>query len=83
MKSSRNREALVPAAKGGTLRVLNAGIEANVEKMVLTSSIAAMFKRPNRTNPYNVGENDWSDTEWSGSIDPLHSVSDQSFSPTL
>ena len=69
MKSSRNREALVPAAKGGTLRVLNAGIEANVEKIVLTSSIAAMFKRPNRTNPYNVGENDWSDTEWSGSTD--------------
>ena len=58
MKSSRNREALVPVAKGGTLRVLNAGIEANVEKIVLTSSIAAMFKRPNRTNPYNVGEND-------------------------
>ena len=69
MKSSRNREALVPAAKGGTLRVLNAGLEANVEKIVLTSSIAAMFKRPNRTNPYNVGENDWSDTEWSGSND--------------
>ena len=69
MKSSRNREALVPAAKGGTLRVLNAGLEANVEKIVLTSSIAAMFKRANRTNPYNVGENDWSDTEWSGSND--------------
>jgi len=69
MKSSKDREALVPAAKGGTLRVLNAGIEANVEKIVLTSSIAAMFKRPNRTNPYNVGENDWSDTEWSGSND--------------
>ena len=69
MKSSRNREALVPVAKGGTLRVLNAGIEANVEKIVLTSSIAAMFKRPNRTNPYNVVENDWSDTEWSGSTD--------------
>jgi nucleoside-diphosphate-sugar epimerase len=69
MKSSKNREALVPTAKGGTLRVLNAGIEANVEKIVLTSSIAAMFKRPNRTNPYNVGENDWSDTEWNGSND--------------
>jgi dihydroflavonol-4-reductase len=41
MKSSKDREALVPAAKGGTLRVLNAGIEANVEKIVLTSSIAA------------------------------------------
>jgi nucleoside-diphosphate-sugar epimerase len=36
MKSSRNREALVPAAKGGTLRVVNAGIEANVEKIVPT-----------------------------------------------
>ena len=72
MKSSKDREALVPAAKGGTLRVLKAGIEANVEKIVLTSSIAAMFKRPNRTNPYNVGENDWSDTEWSGSNDYIY-----------
>jgi nucleoside-diphosphate-sugar epimerase len=69
MKSSRNREALVPAAKGGTLRVLNAGIEANVEKIILTSSIVAMFKKPNRTNPYTFGENDWTDTEWSGSND--------------
>ena len=69
MKSSRNREALVPAAKGGTLRVLNAGIEANVEKIILTSSIAAMFKKPNRTNPYTFGENDWSNTDWSGSND--------------
>jgi nucleoside-diphosphate-sugar epimerase len=69
MKSSRNREALVPAAKGGALRVLNAGIEANVEKIILTSSIAAMFKKPNRTNPYTFGENDWSDTDWSGSYD--------------
>ena len=65
MKSSKDREALVPTAKGGTLRVLNAGIVGNIEKIVLTSSIAAMFKRPNRTNPYNVEENDWSDTEWS------------------
>ena len=69
MKSSRNREALVPAAKGGTLRVLNAGIEANVEKIILTSSIAAMFKKPNRTNPYTFGESDWSNTDWSGSND--------------
>ena len=69
MKSSRNREALVPAAKGGTLRVLNAGIEANVEKIILTSSIVAMFKKPNRTNPYTFGESDWTDTDWSGSND--------------
>ena len=69
MKSSRNREALVPAAKGGTLRVLNAGIEAKVEKIILTSSIAAMFKKPNRTNPYTFGESDWSNTDWSGSND--------------
>jgi hypothetical protein len=32
MKSSKNREALVPAAKGGTLRVLNAGIKLMLKK---------------------------------------------------
>ena len=52
LKTSRNRESLVPEAKDGTLRVLNAGVNAGVDKIVLTSSIVAMFRKPNRTNPY-------------------------------
>ena len=28
-----------------------------------------MFRKPNRTNPYTFGENDWSDVNWSGCND--------------
>ena len=69
LKTSRNRESLVPEAKDGTLRVLNAGVNAGVDKIVLTSSIVAMFRKPNRTNPYTFGENDWSDVNWNGCND--------------
>ena len=69
LKTTKNRESLVPAAKDGTLRVLNAGVNAGVDRIVLTSSIAAMFRKPNRTNPYTFGENDWSDVNWSGCND--------------
>ena len=69
LKTSRNRESLVPAAKEGTLRILNAGVNGGVDRIVLTSSIVAMFRKPNRTNPYTFGENDWSDVNWSGCND--------------
>ena len=57
-KVSNDRESLTPAAKDGTLRVLNAGINAGVEHFVKTSSIVCMFRKPNRTNPYTYGEKD-------------------------
>ena len=52
LKVSNDRESLTPAAKDGTLRVLNAGINAGVEHFVKTSSIVCMFRKPNRSNPY-------------------------------
>ena len=64
MKVSRDREFLLPVAVDGTLRVLNAGINAGVEQIIKTSSIVAMFRKPNRTNPYTFGENDWTDENW-------------------
>mgnify|MGYP001469927939 FL=1 len=64
MKVSRNREFLLPVAVDGTLRVLNAGINAGVEQIIKTSSIVAMFRKPNRSNPYTFGENDWTDENW-------------------
>ena len=64
IKVSRDRQKLVPAAKDGTLRVLNASIKAGVDQIILTSSIVAMFRKPNRTNPYSFGENDWTDINW-------------------
>ena len=64
MKVSRNRELLLPVAVDGTLRVLNAGINAGVEQIIKTSPIVAMFRKPNRSNPYTFGENDWTDENW-------------------
>ena len=54
----------IPVAKDGTLRVLNAGLNAGVEQIIKTSSIVAMFRKPNRSNPYSFGENDWTDVNW-------------------
>lgn len=39
----RDRYALVPAARDGTLRVVDAAIRAGVERLVLTSSVAAVY----------------------------------------
>jgi nucleoside-diphosphate-sugar epimerase len=60
-KVSNNRNSLLAPAVDGTLRVLNAGLNADVEQFIVTSSIAAMFRKPNRSNPYTFGENDWTD----------------------
>ena len=77
IKVSKDRQKLVPVAKGGTLRVLNAGINANVEQIIVTSSIAAMFRKQNRSNPYTFGEKDWSDENW------VEGVNDYFLSKTL
>ena len=76
MKVSSNRENLLPVAVDGTLRVLNAGLNAGVEQIIKTSSIVAMFRKPNRTTPYTFGENDWSDENW------IEGVSDYFLSKT-
>lgn len=65
IKLPRNREALVPIARAGTLRVLEAAEAAGVERTVLTSSIAAMMYRPNPPQTVVLGEKDWTDPEWS------------------
>ena len=76
MKVSRNRESLLPPAVDGTLRVLKAGVNAGVEQIIKTSSIVAMFRKPNRSNPYTFGENDWTDENW------IEGVSDYFLSKT-
>ena len=63
-KVSNNRNSLLAPAVDGTLRVINAGLNANVEQFIVTSSIAAMFRKPIRSNPYSFGENDWTDENW-------------------
>lgn len=57
---------LVPSARGGTLRVLNALKEYNpeVQKIVVTSSMVAMMYRANRPAEFPVNEHDWTDHDW-------------------
>ena len=76
MKVSNDREKLLPVAVDGTLRVLNSSIKNNVEQIIVTSSIVAMFRKPNRSNPYTFGESDWTDENW------IEGVSDYFLSKT-
>lgn len=64
MQQPRDREALVPAARAGSLRVLDAALAAGAERIVLTSSIVAMMYKPDRPAVYRFGEEAWSDPEW-------------------
>lgn len=64
MTVSKGREDLVPAAVGGTRRVLGAARRSGVERVVLTSSIAAMAYRADRPRVCPVREGDWTDPNW-------------------
>lgn len=64
MAQPRDREALVPAARDGALRVLRRALDGNVERIVLTSSMVAMMYRANRPATNIVSESDWTDPEW-------------------
>jgi len=59
-----DREALVPAARDGALRVLDAALTAGVERVVMTSSMVAMMYRPGRPAECSIHEGDWTDAEW-------------------
>lgn len=58
----RDRNALTPAARDGALRVIKAA--RNADRIVMTSSMAAMMYRPNRPSVIPVNENDWTDSGW-------------------
>ncbi len=66
MKRPSEREALVPAAVGGTRRVISAALAAGVERITLTSSIVAMMYRADRPAVTVLNEETWSDTAWDG-----------------
>ncbi|MGB3455326.1 MAG: NAD-dependent epimerase/dehydratase family protein [Litorimonas sp.] len=59
-----DREALVPEARAGAQRVLENGFSAGAERIVMTSSIAAMMYQPGRGRARTYGEADWSDPDW-------------------
>ena len=60
----RDREALVPEARAGAQRVLENGFSAGAERIVMTSSIAAMMGQAGRGKHMTFGEDDWSDPDW-------------------
>lgn len=58
------REALVPEARAGAQRVLEHGFSAGAERIVLTSSIAAMMGQKGKGAKMVLTEEDWSDPDW-------------------
>ncbi len=64
LKPSKDREALVPPAKEGALRVLNAAIKADVERYVFTASVVSMMHSPERPAHSVITEQSWTDPEW-------------------
>lgn len=58
------REALVPEARAGAQRVLEHGFSAGAERIVLTSSIAAMTGQRGKGVKMTLTEDDWSDPDW-------------------
>ena len=58
----RQRDALVPAARDGAMRVLNAAKKAG--HIVMTSSMVAMMYRAGRPPVLPVTEDDWTDEDW-------------------
>ncbi len=57
-----DKMAMVPAARGGTLRILSQARRAGVPKVVLTSSTAAIKDGVRKPDEYVFSESDWSDT---------------------
>jgi nucleoside-diphosphate-sugar epimerase len=59
-----NREALVPAARAGAMRVIEQATGAGAERIVMTSSMVSMMGQAGRGDHMLVKENDWSDPDW-------------------
>jgi dihydroflavonol-4-reductase len=64
LEQPKDREALVPQAMKGTLRVLEAARAAEVKRIVYTSSMSTLMYRPNQPPQIRVTEQDWTDPEW-------------------
>lgn len=63
LESPSHREALVPIARDGALRVIAAANGAGVERIVLTSSLDTMVYRNARLKYFTVRESDWTNPE--------------------
>ncbi len=63
-ESPADREALVPEARAGAMRVLENGFGAGAERIVMTSSIASMIGQKGKGAHFTITEEDWSDPDW-------------------
>ena len=61
MKAPKHPDELIRPARDGTLRVLRAATDAGVQRVVLTSSTAAIVYGHNHPDSYIYTEKDWSD----------------------
>jgi len=59
-----NREALVPAARAGAMRVVEQALGAGADRVVMTSSMVSMMGQAGRGRHMLVKEEDWSDPDW-------------------
>lgn len=64
MQAPPNREALVPAARAGAMRVIEQAIGAGADRVVMTSSMVSMMGQAGRKEHMRVKESDWSDPDW-------------------
>ena len=59
----KDPEELIGPAVDGTLRALKAARSAGVERVILTSSVAAVFKDPNAAAAPTINESNWTDAK--------------------
>jgi len=59
----KHEDELILPARDGTLRVLRACADAGVERVVLTSSLAAVMAGRGRDGPHTFDESDWANVE--------------------
>ena len=64
LEAPNDREALVPEARAGAMRVIEHGLGAGVERIVMTSSMVSMVGQRGRGAHMLVKEDDWSDPDW-------------------
>jgi len=64
LEAPSDREALVPEARAGAMRVIEHGLGAKVDRIVMTSSMVSMMGQKGRGAHMLVKEEDWSDPDW-------------------
>jgi dihydroflavonol-4-reductase len=64
-KQPKDPDELIVPAREGTLRVLRAGLDAGVKRVVVTSSVAAI-RLPDGSEPRPLDERDWTDPDSPG-----------------